>query len=345
MPQLRSHPDPQPSVPLAPPANQGTDPPDDTLVITLPQGRSLTLDALKCLLAVAVLAIHSNPLALLSPSLDSVLVNGLCRIAVPTFFVINGFYIVRSLHDRPAFATWLARMARLYVFWMLVYAPFYLGSQDHSVARLLKTIVFGYLQLWYVAALLIGAPVLFLLHDRMSPRRLFATSVALFGLGVCMQYGSFLSGGAEHYTLYRNAVFFGFPFLSFGYLLRTGFFDGLSEQRRRRLLAIGLTLLAAEIVVVQSHMRAGATFDMYASLLLICPLLVDRVRQQRRIIWRDDVGVMSSVIYFAHPLGISLAQALLHRAVGGGVFLGSLAFCAAVAWPLRQLSRRWPFVL
>ena len=317
----------------------------ESLRVALPQARSLALDLLKCVLALAVVAIHSSPLAAVSAGLNSVLINGLCRIAVPTFFVINGFYIAGALRDEASFARYMRRMGSLYLFWMLVYAPFYIAPHGNSLLAILKTVVFGYLHLWYVAALLIAAPALFVVHDKISSRSLAAVAGTLFGLGVAMQYGSYYSGGVQHYTLYRNAVFFGFPFLSIGYLVRVGFFAGLSELWRRQLLVAGMLFLATEIAIAQTRDRIGSAFDMYASLILVCPLLLDKARQIGRKISRDDFSVVSSVIYFAHPWGIKITQRLVHQDVGAEVFLGSLLFCLAIAYPLKRLSLRWPFIL
>ena len=49
--------------------------------------------------------------------------------AVPTFFVINGFYVVPAMRDRHSFGRWWRRMFGVYVFWQTVYAPIFLA--DH----------------------------------------------------------------------------------------------------------------------------------------------------------------------------------------------------------------------
>jgi surface polysaccharide O-acyltransferase-like enzyme len=310
-----------------------------------PRPRNLALDGLKCLLALAVLAIHSSPLADVSSSANSFLVNGICRLAVPTFFVINGYYIAAALRDTASLAAWMRRMGMLYLFWMVVYLPFYATSYDVSAVKLLKTIFFGYLQLWYIAALLVAVPMLHVVHGRISRRKLLVLACVLFGAGVSMQYGAYYWGDATHYTLYRNALLFAFPFLVFGYLMRLGHFDFISSRLRHRLFWIGLLGLAAEIAVSQLQRRGATGFDMYASLALVCPLLLSQALEARATIARDDVSVLSSVIYFAHPWGIAITQWATHRHVGAEVFFGGLLFCLLAAWPLKALSRRWPFVL
>lgn len=305
--------------------------------------RNHALDLLRCVLAIAVVAIHANPLIGLGATANDLLTNGICRIAVPMFFIINGYYIAATHRDAPTFLAWARRLLALYVFWMVVYAPFYLGPAGHSLVQTLKTLVIGYLQLWYVISLLVAGTLLYLTR-KLDDSALFQLASVLFLAGVGLQYWSFYSRLPEHFGIYRNGLFFAYPLLTLGYLMRKGFFEGLLRWRTP-LLLLGLVAFTGELVAAHAADRPGVGFDIYASLFLICPLIFDVVRRSSAPIQAPYAAKLSSVIYFAHPLGIYLVRRVLHVQYGFAIFAGALVFCAAIHAPLVAASRRWKFLL
>ena len=326
-------------------ASQDPLPPEAAAPTTARPPRNLALDGLKCLLALAVVAIHTSPLIFAWPQGNYFLVNGLCRIAVPTFFVISGFYLVPALGDPASFARWWRRMIGLYAFWTLVYAPFFLTEPGHSATSVLTTVVFGYLQLWYIAALVVAAPLVYLAHRRLSAPQLMGMACLLFAVGLALQWAPLYGGVADHHTLYRNALFMAVPFVTFGTLIRRGFIDGLSDRLQRLGLLAGFAGLAIEATLARTYGRPNLGADVYLSLLLICPLLFNRFRRARLMGTTASLGTLSSVIYFAHPLGIEFSRAVVHRAVGVEAFALALLGCVLLYYPLTWLSRRWSFVL
>lgn len=59
--------------------------------------RNVSLDLLKLLMAIMVVALHANFLQEYSLLGSYLLVNGLFRVAVPIFLIINGFYFFNVL--------------------------------------------------------------------------------------------------------------------------------------------------------------------------------------------------------------------------------------------------------
>ena len=96
--------------------------------MTAPSGvpREGGLDALKLLLAISVVGIHGNFLRDVRTVLSAVLVDGMFRIAVPTFFLIGGVFLARMTDHQ--IARWLRRLLGLYVIWMLAYSGYWLVS-------------------------------------------------------------------------------------------------------------------------------------------------------------------------------------------------------------------------
>ncbi len=80
--------------------------------------RNVSLDILRFSMALSVVGLHAGFLADLTPLGSCLTVNGIFRIAVPVFLLINGFYFYPVLIKGKS-ADWLKRVLYLYVFWML----------------------------------------------------------------------------------------------------------------------------------------------------------------------------------------------------------------------------------
>ena len=87
--------------------------------------RNAYLDYLKVGLAVMVVALHAGIFQEQSAYLSYLFVNGCLRLAVPVFFVINGFFFFNVMNRNKSVFAWINRMLILYVVWMLIYSPFY----------------------------------------------------------------------------------------------------------------------------------------------------------------------------------------------------------------------------
>jgi peptidoglycan/LPS O-acetylase OafA/YrhL len=76
----------------------------------------LANDSLKLFLAVMVIGLHANLFFDTSPLANQLFVNGISRIAVPTFFIINGYYLSGAMKDTASFLSWAKRIALAYAF-------------------------------------------------------------------------------------------------------------------------------------------------------------------------------------------------------------------------------------
>lgn len=186
--------------------------------------RNLNLDILKVILAIFVLLLHTKlPTENYS---DFILKNGFFRTAVPIFLVINGYYFFNIKHIGQL-KKWAFRLLILYVVWMLAYVPFWKNYSQN----IFVIFSWGYLHLWYLAALLVAGLVMYLLKG-LSSKLLFFIALVLYGIGYGIQYGintELLSFESEvynklfvqaNYTVYRNFLFFALPFLILGFLIR-----------------------------------------------------------------------------------------------------------------------------
>lgn len=282
--------------------------------------RNLSLDTLKVVLALMVVGLHAEFLRDVSLFGCFVTMNGLFRIAVPVFFVINGFYFFTVLQGGGEMR-WLKRVIILYVFWMTFYAYYWVSYDEYTLftfAEIAKNLVLGYYHLWYLPGIFGAASLVFLMR-RCSSGKMVVISLLLYTVGLGMQYaGNYhllntnaLDRICNTTWLYRNFLFFAFPLFCIGYLLnKHSIIDVMSRKKLWILTGFGMLLLACECLANYIAIPEFQDFDLYGSLLIICPalfLLVQKLELHGSV---KTLAWYSSAIYFIHPLFILLLQRL-----------------------------------
>jgi surface polysaccharide O-acyltransferase-like enzyme len=278
--------------------------------------RDLALDSLKVLLAAFVVGIHSYFLNGSGSMGGDLLGNGLFRIAVPVFFIINGFFFSGVL-EKGSLILWLRKVLVLYAVWMAVFLPFYFPDNltVSSIALFFKTLVLGYHHIWYLSALIIAGITIHFLKNR-STRVMVISAALMFVTGVILQYvrayvdfpQSALNRLLDIEWASRNFLFIGYPFMVTGVLIRRhSLIEKLPAGPVWACLAIGLFLLFVEAGNNYTHLSGTRhSFDCLLALGLAGPLLFIAVSKLEWTHQSKRLSDLSMVIYFVHPLFISL---------------------------------------
>ncbi|MFC5623265.1 acyltransferase family protein [Algoriphagus winogradskyi] len=269
--------------------------------------RNLALDYFKIFLSVLVVCIHlpfyvdvESEFLYTGYWLFS---NGLARIAVPLFLIINGYFI--NFSSRKEFRNFFFRILVLYFFWMAIYFPFYFDSVSENVSYLLIIILFGYHHLWYLPALLLGASMLFLLNKYFSHKSVLIISILFFFTGVVFQsmYNFYIP--TSRVFLFRNFLFFGFPFITIGHLIKVKYIDFSFLANCKAFLVIALAFL---LLLFESYLSLlyGLGNDLHLALFVICPFIFTVISRLVIIGQRGFLSVLPNGIYFTHVLFILL---------------------------------------
>lgn len=306
-------------------------------------------------MALMVVALHTVFLRETSATASYIASNSLFRMAVPIFLLINGYYF--HLVINGDIASWCKRVLGLYFFWMLVYSYFWLSDTELTlvgVAKQIKDVLLGYHHLWYLPAML-GAGVMLYIVRHLSVRNLLILVVGLYAVGVIIQYlGNYhvFGGGVvdkllNTFWIYRNFLFFGFPFFAVGYLLRTtSVIDKLSQSQLLALVCGAWLVLLLEVIANYLMLPKAEGFDMFAGLLLICPLLFVWVNRSNLPDTRNlakSLALYSAAIYFVHPLFISWFG--LYMPLGSLMTLYVALASTFAAFFIIRLHRRLRFIL
>ncbi len=308
-----------------------------------PNKRYVWLDIMRLFLACVVVLAHGYFLFDISVGLFASYFNGAARIVVPYFCLLTGFYFVKVL-ERGIWR-WMLQVGVIYVIWTCVYTPFIIAGSDEKLLKFVYYLIFGHAHLWYLSALIGGALVLAALHE-LSDRVLLALALGLFTIGYAIQWYVNVGIGLDNiervnavYAVFRNFLFFGFPCLTVGYVIRR---SGLFLAWSTRTLWIGLivtsAMLAFETWVGFQIIRLNGILDMIWSSIFVAPFifaLCMRIETSWDARW---LAPLSAELYLVHPLLISLVRYLWPSSTTTEALL-ALVLSLIAAFVIMKLSR------
>jgi len=320
--------------------------------------RNLTLDAMKLVFATFVVAAHAGFGKQISFEVRYLLYNGLFRVAVPTFFVINGFFFYQNIiAGTGRFETWRNRLAWLYLIWALIFLPLYWpesGKLHVALMELGSALIFGWLHLWYLVSTLGAGILIYKFLRNKSSAVMIALSAAIYALGLTLQYfGNYhfitnpvLYATLEDTAVYRNFLFFGLPFMSMGYLIAKH--DILSQIPCSLIVLIGavvsVTLVISEASINFHFLGSSKGFDMMFTTLLSGPMLFIAAQNFKIPTSNRTVSELSTGVYLIHPMFL---YGLLALHIRSTAFLTAATIALAIisSWILLQfeITRKWLF--
>lgn len=317
--------------------------------------RNPGIDVLKLGLAFLIVALHIFPVSGMKgfPGLISYeIANGITRIAVPTFFIISGYFLRNKLEDKAYLLKYAKRILILYFVWQLIYLPdlirFYRLGRFTSSEAILK-LIFGYWHLWYLLAT-VGAVLLLYCFRSISVRNKFLFLSSLFLIGYFYQL-LYKTGVLNDFPaiklLYdgmgttRNFIFMAYPFLLLGTLY---------EYWKTTISKIHFLLVPFVVfLLLESYgyytLKIGA-LDFYILILPVSMLLFSFAAESKSQLEFQINPTLSLGIYLCHPYAIRLVYEYLpQRSLDFIVFKYFLiCFLAILFWfVLARINRKIPY--
>lgn len=133
--------------------------------------RNTTIDVMKYVAAMMIVGIHTQLLSDVNENLGFVVVQVICRLAVPFFAMTTGYYLAKQIDEgkKNRFEIlkkhWL-KIFVLYAVWSVLYFVYTVLTRDESAISILKwyvvdTVLYGcHYHLWYLLALLFALPLM-----------------------------------------------------------------------------------------------------------------------------------------------------------------------------------------
>lgn len=316
--------------------------------------RNLSLDYLKLIMAVMVVALHCGFLGDITELGRYLTKNGLFRMAVPTFLVINGYYFYR-IYEQKSCVKWFARVGSLYAFWMLVYVYYWLdvsGGLRATTINAVFNLFIGYHHLWYVSGMIFAGVVVLLLL-RVSVKILIVALFVTFVAGVLIQYlgnyhyfrGSILDLIFNYNWVHRSGLLLSFPFFATGFLInKYSISHKISLKLVISLTVLGLILLLGESYINYLQPNSTGSLENMATLIIVCPLVFLMFHKLYLRGSSKRLALISSGIYFVHTLVMHILESTTDLNATS-LMVVVLSCSIIIALGLIQVNKKLKFIL
>lgn len=320
----------------------------------LKEMRNNNLDILKVILAFLVVALHIFPVTKLKGMEGLVsyeVASGITRIAVPTFFLISGYFLRNKLEDTPYLWKYAKRILLLYIVWQFIYLPdfirFYHLGRFSSFDVTLK-LIYGYWHLWYLLASVLAVGLLYVFRN-LSVKIKWSVIILLLFLGYAFQI-SFQSGfmhDLNAHFLYqsigttRNFVFFAFPMMLIGTLYES--WKATISKIKFLYFPIWIMLFVEVYFYYQNGVKA---MDFLLVLPLLSMLTFTVVMETKPIATLIINPTLSLGIYLCHPYAIRLVYEFLPQKTLGITLVKYVLICALAIvfwWVLDKVNKHFSY--
>lgn len=311
--------------------------------------RNLSLDILKLFLAFMVVGLHANFLADISPLGSFLTVNGVFRIAVPIFLLINGYYFCLVL-SKGKTTFWLKRLLLLYISWMALYSVFWLKIPAFSLevlGNLVRVVIFGYGHLWYFSGLLLSSILLLLLRKSVLSTFLYLITFT-FICAVIFQY-------LNNYYVFETSILneivkshiyiSAFSFFVLGFSInKYNLYDKVTVKLLSLLCLAGFVVLLGEAYFNYNVMGFRGGINIYFSLIFICPVILLLFLKLNVQGVSKSFAMYSTGIYLIHILILAIFSKYTSLSETKLTFIVILASIIA-SYFLIKLNKKIKFIL
>lgn len=275
--------------------------------------RNFFIDFLKIAMSFAVVGIHVDLMMDINPIIGNLLVNGIFRIAVPVFFLINGYFFYDAIKKKTQ-RKWIKKLVFLYVFWTLIYSKLWIGNIIYGIeigAYALSAkytsiyMILGFYHLWYLSGI-IGAALITTAYDKETPEKLIiALCILLYGFAVYVNYylvkTDIMDSNQHTSFIYKNFLFFAFPFFYLGfYINKHNCHDKIKTNMLYSVVIISTITLLFESYNYQSIVSNNEGVDCYLSLLTLSVSLFILALKTKTKSTNRNITTYASGIYLFH---------------------------------------------
>ena len=279
--------------------------------------RIKNFDYLKYICSILVIGIHTTPLfdnGVCGGGIGNFIFSDIvCRIAVPIFAVLSGFFILEAGSSK--IKRYIVHILKVYAVWSLIYLPINIitSTPQKPLTFICECIFVGtFSHLWYLPALCFGFMLVRVLRRRFSLIVVLGISLVLYLFGLFGDsYFNILSDGIIKQTLAltlklffttRNGLFYIPIWLYMSGFIRRYYF--VFEKRKKALIIalvpLFVLLLCEGLLLYKSNPRDT---NYYFSLIVLVPCIVVSVLflsvkclKGNSAFW----GKASSLIYYSH---------------------------------------------
>ncbi len=284
--------------------------------------KQISIDKFRIIAAILIIAIHTYPLISINETLDFAFTHVFCRIGVPMFLMITGYFILpKAIQDRKQLIKYTIKIAKVYLICMILYLPvnIYAGKlKGIDAIGILKEILINgtFYHLWYFPALILGIWITYLIVKSMKNKKSAIVFFILFVIGL---FGDSYYGISEkidltkniynfifnifNYT--RNGLFFVPIFIYLGYIMKDKKLN-ISKMQNLIFIVISIILMILEGLTLY-YLKLQRHDSMYIMLIptmiFIFNLIIQNKNENNR-----ELRNISTMIYILHPIFIIVVR-------------------------------------
>ena len=278
-------------------------------MIKLEKARLAIFDYTKLVLSALIVILHTG-----GAGLPMLFVQSACRIAVPTFFAISGFFLCGYIENNTKVINQIAKMVALYLIYTLIYAPFALNAHMWvlNFPSVRTALIRGtYIHLWYFPALIFSVALIFVAEKVLSRGYFYIVGIAatiLYAWGIGAFTWQIMPDIVTKFPVFsiafnstpNNFAYMGLFFVWLGILVkRTKIFWEKHIRLAWSLLLIVVVIYTMECHYILTVLKTTATVSVslaFLEYLLMCCLLNCKFRVESSAHIRN----ISTVVYGLH---------------------------------------------
>lgn len=198
--------------------------------------KKINLDIVRFLASLLIIAIHISPFDQISSEFDFFFTRILCRIAVPLFLMITGYFLLdKGLKDINILKSYSKKILKIYILCIIIYLPINIYAHSYenmNVVTFLKDILINgtFYHLWYFPALILGLWITYFLIKKLGSKSIIIISLlyiiglfgdSYYGLVEMNNFTNYLYNGLfKIFDYTRNGIFYVPIFIYLGYLIK-----------------------------------------------------------------------------------------------------------------------------
>lgn len=284
----------------------------------------MTLDKFRILASILIVAIHTYPLSTINENLDFVFTHIFCRIGVPIFLMITGYFILpKAIQDKKSLMKYTKKIAKIYLLCMILYLPvnIYAGKlKGINFIGILKSIFIDgtFYHLWYFPALILGIWITYFIIKHIKNKNGLILVSILYVIGL---FGDSYFGIAEKWTVTktfydaifnifdytRNGLFYVPIFLYLGFIMKNINWK-ISKRDNIIFILVSLVLMILEGMILH-HFNLQRHDSMYFMLIPTMIGIFNFISQNKNEN-NKQLRNIATTIYIIHPMFIIVVRGI-----------------------------------
>ncbi len=284
---------------------------------------NLNLDTYRFIIAFLIIGIHVFPLSSISEPLDFLFTQVFCRIGVPFFLIITGYFILtKSIENKETLIKYTKKILLIYLISMLFYLPINIYAHHFNNLGLFGILKLIFIEgtmyhLWYFPGLILGLWLTYFLIKKINKKLLIPLIILLYIIGLFGDSYYYLINNIfiinkfyeiifKIFDYTRNGIFYMPIFLYMGYYLKI---HNTKQNRKKDLLftILFLVLMLIEGFIVY-HFNLMKHTSMYIMLIPLMFYLFRLINTNNKT--NKDLRYLSLLIYIIHPFFIVIIHFL-----------------------------------